>query len=456
MIFYILKRLLYFIPTLLAVSLFAFFLSKNAPGDPVERFFEKDYSPEQYAEKAKMLSLDKPVFYFSIQPSVLPDTFYKLLPPYKKEVVSKLSILTQDYPLCLSYYNDLEITLQGLNKEYINEKSDSLLQIINLLKPLLTTSDLAVLQSKEGILGSLKFGENEDLAQLNEAIKKVNQKTEVPGLIEINGSKWVWHGSDNQYQTWMSNLLKGDPGFSLTSGKPIGDRIGSALKWTLTLNLIAVFLAFLIAIPIGVHAAVHAGTKKETLISLFIYFLYSLPVFWIGTMLLVFFTTPEYGMDWFAGVGLGKEFGHTGFWDLLIDRAAHLILPLICLVYPSLAYISRQLKGAMEQELKKDYIRTARAKGIEEKKVIWKHAFRNSLFPLVTLFSSILPSTIAGSLVIEVIFNIPGMGKLMVDSIILQDWPIVFTILLLGGILTIAGILLSDLLYAKLDPRVRL
>ncbi|MEZ5056805.1 MAG: ABC transporter permease subunit [Saprospiraceae bacterium] len=456
MILYILKRLLYFIPTLLVISLFAFFLSKNAPGDPVERFFEKDYTPQQYAEKARMLSLDLPVFYFSIQPEVLPDTFYKLLQPYKKEVVRELSILSQDYSLSLSYYNNVESSLAALNSEYTLQKNDSLLQIINLLKPLLTSQDLPFIAAKGEILDTLNKGENEKIFALKRDIDLLKQKCQSPGIFASTGNKWVWHGLENQYQTWVINLLKGNPGFSLVSGKAIGDRIGAALKWTLTINLIAVFLAFLIAIPIGVHAAVHAGSRKETFISLFIYFLYSLPVFWIGTMLLVFFTTPEYGMDWFAGVGLGREFGHSNSWELFLDRASHLILPLICLVYPTLAYISRQLKGSMEQELKKDYIRTARAKGIAEKTVIWKHAFRNSLFPLVTLFSSILPSTIAGSLVIEVIFNIPGMGKLMVDGIIMQDWPIVFTILLLGGMLTITGILLSDLLYAKLDPRVRL
>jgi peptide/nickel transport system permease protein len=192
------------------------------------------------------------------------------------------------------------------------------------------------------------------------------------------------------------------------------------------------------------------------MVTLITYILYSLPVFWVATMLLVFFTTPEYGMDWFAGVGLGRETGHSSTYALLLDRIAHLILPVLCLVYPSLAFISRQLSGAMQDELKKDYITTARAKGLSEKVVIWKHAFRNSLFPLITVFASILPATIAGSVVIEVIFNIPGMGKLMVDSIFLQDWPIVFIILLLGALLTMAGILLADILYAKFDPRVRL
>ncbi|MEZ4949554.1 MAG: hypothetical protein R2784_09240 [Saprospiraceae bacterium] len=241
MILYILKRLLYFIPTLLVISLFAFFLSKNAPGDPVERFFEKDYTPQQYAEKARMLSLDLPVFYFSIQPEVLPDTFYKLLQPYKKEVVRELSILSQDYSLSLSYYNNVESSLAALNSEYTLQKNDSLLQIINLLKPLLTSQDLPFIAAKGEILDTLNKGENEKIFALKRDIDLLKQKCQSPGIFASTGNKWVWHGSENQYQTWVINLLKGNPGFSLVSGKAIGDRIGAALKWTLVINLIAVF-----------------------------------------------------------------------------------------------------------------------------------------------------------------------------------------------------------------------
>lgn len=453
MLGYIIKRLLFFIPTLLVISMVAFFLSKSAPGDPVDRFFEDNYSKEAYQRKAAELHLNKPLFYWSVLPAALPDTFFNIVQPYKKEVVRTLSLTLGSCPDALHYYDNLEGSIDTFELAYSQKKSDSLLAIINTLKSLLSEKSLVVIISKAKVLE--KYADSRLQAFFQSVARLQSRKTD----FESKGfapARLRWHGVDNQYHIWITNLLKGNFGYSLVSGKEISDRVKGALFWTLTLNISAILLAFLWSIPIGVYAAKYADKKKGRMVTLITYILYSLPVFWVATMLLVFFTTPEYGMDWFAGVGLGRETGHSSTYALLLDRIAHLILPVLCLVYPSLAFISRQLSGAMQDELRKDYITTARAKGLSEKVVIWKHAFLNSLFPLITVFASILPATIAGSVVIEVIFNIPGMGKLMVDSIFLQDWPIVFIILLLGALLTMAGILLADILYARFDPRVRL
>ncbi len=183
--------------------------------------------------------------------------------------------------------------------------------------------------------------------------------------------------------------------------------------------------------------------------------LYSLPVFWIATLLQVFFTTPEYGMDWFPTAGLSELPPTAPFWERLLDQTAHIFLPVVCLTYGSLAFISRQMRGGMLQVLDQDYIRTARAKGLPERRVIWRHAFRNALFPIITLIGSVFPSILAGSVVIEVIFGIPGMGKLTVDAIFARDWPVVFAVLMMASVLTVAGLLVSDMLYAWADPRVR-
>ncbi|MCB0661209.1 MAG: ABC transporter permease [Saprospiraceae bacterium] len=458
MLGYIVKRLLLFIPTLFIISVVAFFLSKNAPGDPVERFFEDSFSEKSYVLQAKALHLDKPLFYWSVLPRVLPDTFHTILRPYKREVVKSLALQTGDYKNALNYYEALESSIQQFELAYSQAKSDTLLSNINILKGLIAEEHLKTISQKTA--GLLFIGQDEadqSLRTFNAALQDLESTDKSkPSPPNMGLAKLIWNGVDNQYHIWITNFLKGNFGYSLVSGKETSDRITSALFWTMIINISAIMLAFVLAIPIGVYAARHNHLQKGRTVTLITYFLYSLPVFWVATMLIVFFTTPEYGMDWFAGIGLGQEAGHSSIVQLVIDRTTHLILPVICLVYPSLAFISRQLSGAMQEELKKDYILTARAKGLDESKVIWKHAFRNSLFPLVTLIGSILPATIAGSVVIEVIFNIPGMGKLLVDSIFLQDWPIVFIILLLGATLTMTGILLADLLYAKLDPRVRL
>ena len=133
----------------------------------------------------------------------------------------------------------------------------------------------------------------------------------------------------------------------------------------------------------------------------------------------------------------------------------YLVLPIICLAYPAIAFIARQARSSMIDVLGQEFIKTARAKGLPEKTVIWKHGVRNALFPIITLVATVLPAAIAGSVVIEYIYNIPGLGRTLFESINEQDWPIVFAIMMLGAVLTIAGILLSDILYAMADPRVK-
>ncbi|MEM9848821.1 MAG: ABC transporter permease, partial [Bacteroidota bacterium] len=172
---------------------------------------------------------------------------------------------------------------------------------------------------------------------------------------------------------------------------------------------------------------------------------------------IVFFTTPQYGMDIFPSIGLGSSsMEDDPFWTVFFERAGHLILPIFCVTYAALAFITRQMRAAMITVLSQDYIRTARAKGLNERKVIWKHAFRNALFPLITLLGSLFPSLIAGSVILEIIFNISGMGSLIFDAIFAQDWPVVYSVLMIGTMLTMLGILLADLLYAWVDPRIRL
>lgn len=155
-------------------------------------------------------------------------------------------------------------------------------------------------------------------------------------------------------------------------------------------------------------------------------------------------------------MGMGEPLPGDNWWDKLQLRASHLVLPVLALTYGSLAFIARQLRASMLEALASDYVRTARAKGLPEQVVIWRHAFRNALFPLITLLAGVLPAAMAGSLVIETIFNIPGMGLLTIESIQNKDWPVVYALLFMTALLTIAGILLADMLYAWADPRLRL
>ena len=282
---------------------------------------------------------------------------------------------------------------------------------------------------------------------------KAVQANASPHLLYIPA--FYWHGFDNQYHNWLAGFFKGDFGISCIDRRPVADKLIEALYWTIVLNSLAIFFAYIIAIPLGVFSAVKRDSFFDRATSLILFMLFSLPTFWIATMLVMFFTTPDYGLDIFPSVGLGNYRTDIGKWERLLEVSGHLILPVFCLTYGVLAILSRQMRGGMLEVLQQDYIRTARAKGLAPKTVIWKHAFRNALFPIITLFAAVFPAAIAGSVIIEVIFNIPGMGSLMFEAILARDWPVVYAVLMLGAILTMIGLLVADILYALVDPRVK-
>lgn len=258
-------------------------------------------------------------------------------------------------------------------------------------------------------------------------------------------------------------FLRGDFGLSYIDRKQVSIKIKDALYWTLIMNFFAILISYLISIPLGVKSALWKLKGKKTIDNIsttILFILYSLPSFWIGTILLVFFTTAEYSemLDWFPTSGAQDldlaEDPNATTWMKFIDVVHHLTLPIFCITYGSFAYLSRQMRGSMLGVIRQDYIRTARAKGLSETKVVWKHAFRNSLFPIITLFSSVFPRALSGSIAIELIYAIPGMGQLVLMSITLRDWPVVFTIVMFAAILTMVGNLIADILYAIVDPRV--
>lgn len=459
MITYLIKRLLLFIPTLLAVAIISFFLSKIAPGDPVEEFLNPNYSVRDYQREAIRLGLDKPAFYFRLTNAAVPDTLHRILPAFKRQNLERLIGQTGNWPEIQKYSNVLYTLESQLTIPFDSITPPGFSAFAGYLRALRRTNDTADIRhnlalaavplASDSLLSARYKAGTDSLTNALDQLRK-NATTHLLWM-----PKFTWYGLDNQFHRWISGFVCGDFGISYQDQRPVASRIGDAIFWTIVINLTAILLAFLIAIPIGVWAAEHQNSRFDKTATLLLFMLYSLPVFWIATMLLVFFTTPEYGMDLFPSIGLGDPVSKSKGFTLFMERASHLVLPVFCLTYPALAFVSRQMRTAMVQELNKEYIRTARAKGLSQKQVIWKHAFRNSLFPIITLFSSVFPATIAGSVVIEVIFNIPGMGKLMVDAILQRDWPVVYTVLMLGSVLTLAGMLVADVLYSLADPRVR-
>lgn len=259
-----------------------------------------------------------------------------------------------------------------------------------------------------------------------------------------------------QYLTWLKKIVTFDFGESLVySGRSVWDLIKESLPITMKLSLSSIFITYLIAIPIGVYSATHESSWQDRITTILLFMLYSLPSFFVAIWL-IYLLSEGHSWIWFPAKGLESAnlAKDASFLTRQLDFIHHLILPIFCLSYASYAYLSRQMRGGMLEVLRQDYIRTARAKGLDEKKVIFKHAFRNSLIPIITIASVILPALIGGSVIIEKIFNIHGMGWLSFEAILKRDYNIIMAVIYLSSILTLIGILISDILYVIVNPRI--
>ncbi|OFV99094.1 MAG: diguanylate cyclase [Acidobacteria bacterium RIFCSPLOWO2_02_FULL_61_28] len=259
-----------------------------------------------------------------------------------------------------------------------------------------------------------------------------------------------------QYGLWLKSIVTLDFGRSYRDNRPVMERVWERLPVTLELNLISIFLIYVLAIPIGIYSSTHQYALSEKVSTVFLFILYSLPSFWIATLLILFLGGGDY-LHWFPITGIRSlNAEQLPFFERLLDHLWHMVLPVTCLTYGGLAYVSRQMRAGMLETIRQDYIRTARAKGLSENAVIYKHALRNSLIPIVTLGGLLLAALFGGSVIIENIFTIPGMGQLGFDAILSRDYPVVMAISTIAAFLTLVGLLISDLCYAIVNPTISL
>ncbi len=273
------------------------------------------------------------------------------------------------------------------------------------------------------------------------------------GLLCFNmDSVFTEHGTQ-----WSALSFTGRPDFgrSFQDNRPVFDKMVERVPVTLTMNIIAIVLAYLIAVPLGVYSATHPGTAVDKASTFVLFALYSLPVFWIGTLAITFLANPEF-ISIFPSGGLRSPAFSVNWsvWRQLADYAWHLALPMIVYVYADFAFISRQMRSSMLEVIRQDYVRTARAKGLAERNVIYRHAFRNALIPLITLVAALIPNLIGGSVIIESIFSIPGMGELSFKGLVARDYPMIMAVFTVSAVLTLVGMLVADVLYSFADPRI--
>jgi peptide/nickel transport system permease protein len=257
-----------------------------------------------------------------------------------------------------------------------------------------------------------------------------------------------------QYWRWLKRVAVLDFGRSFApDGRPVIDKILERLPVTVTINLLSLLLILVVAIPIGVYSATHRGSLFDQATTVFVFVGFATPTFWLALLCMILFGVQ---LGWLPISGI-KSLDHAQltWWGQLWDYTRHLLLPVLLSAFAGLAGMSRYMRANMLEVIRQDYITTARAKGLPERVVIYRHALRNALMPVVTILGLSVPGLIGGSVIFESIFAIPGLGKLFYDAVMARDYPLVMGGLVIGAVLTLLGNLLADLGYAAVDPRVR-
>jgi peptide/nickel transport system permease protein len=446
---YVLRRILLLPLSLFLLSLVCFGLRQITPGDPVISLMPNDEARLSnddpaafdlaYRRAAQTLGLDRPTFYFSVYNGALPDTLHRITRAQERAMLRTFTLRSGNWLGVQQYYHELR------RLAYRVESDPAMTPII---RRLLIQDDF-----ENATITLQGLTDQPETAVLREAFARLQSRDYAAYLLVPAIS---WHGINNQYHHWVSKILSGDFGNSLMDRRPVTTKIKAAAGVTILLNSLALLLVFIISIPLGLYTAGARDSWFDRLTTVGLFILFGVPSFWLATLLTNYFTTPAFSMDFFPSMGLGELPEGASWWTAFRIRASHLFLPVVCMAYPSWAYVTRHLRRSSLHELNQAYIKTARLKGLSRSTILWRHVLRNASFPIITLLGGIFPALLAGSVLIERIFNLPGMGQLLYTSAIERDWPIVITLVLLNGILTAIGLLIADLGYRLADPRIRL
>ncbi len=256
-----------------------------------------------------------------------------------------------------------------------------------------------------------------------------------------------------RYGIWLKGILSGNFGYSLMTRQPVLKEISARIGTTVSLSLLSMMVSVLFGILIGVYCAVKQYSFADYLLSTVSFVWISIPSFWLAMMMILLFTNT---LRWLPSVGLNDMYlKNPTFWQALVDRARHVIMPVMAMSLSSIGGWARYQRSSFLDVKNQDYIRTARSKGLPERTIIFRHALRNAALPIITMLGMTLPGLIGGSMIVENIFGLPGMGRLAMTAIEARDYPVIMGITLMSSILVLMGSFLADLLYAVVDPRIR-
>lgn len=256
-----------------------------------------------------------------------------------------------------------------------------------------------------------------------------------------------------QYFNWVKKVVRLDFGNSFIDNRPVIKKVQERLPITIFINLLSILIIFFVSIPIGIKSALKRGSFFDRSTTFLVFVLFAAPGFWIALILMSFFGVT---LGWLPVSGITSlDFENFSVLGKILDVSKHLILPVLVASIGGLAGISRYVRERMLHVIHEDYIRTARAKGLPERDVIYNHALRNALLPIITILGLAIPGLISGSVIFESVFNIPGMGRLMVEAVFTRDYNVIMAGLVFSALLTLLGNLIADISYAYADPRIR-
>jgi len=256
-----------------------------------------------------------------------------------------------------------------------------------------------------------------------------------------------------QYGRWVSRLARGDFGRSFHDGQPVLSKIAQRLPVTVGVNAAALLVALGAALPLGIMGAARAGSRLDHVLTLTLFIGFSIPTFWLALVCLDIFGVK---LQWVPVSGIASLMAERWpWWRQALDRLHHVLVPIGITALGEAAILARYLRGSLIEVLRQDYILLAYAQGLSRRRVLYRHALPNALLPFVTLLGLAIPGLVGGSVVLESVFALPGIGRLFVESVMGRDYPVILGLTVLGSLLTLGGNLLADVAYAYIDPRVR-
>lgn len=463
MIRYLIKRIFWLVPTLILVTMATFFLSNQGKSTQIASNcldLGAIHTPPGFyydcvmAERKKQ-GLDKAPFFVGVRPLSEPDTMFLFIDPLEQEAVEKLCWAFGNWPLIqefritvrafLEAQNMSDLSISQLTRETSYQFQDLREISISLLR---NGSQQDIERSLEGL--NRKVSELHSL-RLDTAFSELNNAW---NLVKNEPTRWKtfvpvvsWHGLNTQYLDWLSAVI-----FRFDFGKneanvTVAKSIKSLLPNTLLFTGMGILFSFLISIPLAIWSARNVGRKRERAVGLGLFMLDSVPSFWLALMLLIFLADPEY-LGWFPSSY--EPDSPPG------RRLYSMILPLFAYTYGSLAFLTRTLRSSLLEVRQAPFVQTVRAMGYSEGRILWRHTLRPALLPLITVIGAVFPLLVGGSVILEGLFNIQGLGYTILKSTLNNEQSIILAVFTLSAIMTLLGYFVSDILYAWADPRIRL